>query len=147
MRFTVAGSRIICSRCDNTVADGDLHRQVVDFDARLKTVPPHVAARLTTGEVKQLEEFMADRKRIRANPAVKNMLEALPGMLQEAADILDAVDSVNKSLYRELAASIARLDDALEEVKPAPRRGPIPVKGKRLSEAQMECAENIKQDL
>jgi len=66
---------------------------------------------------------MADRKRIRANPAVKNMLEALPGLLQEAADILDAVDSVNKSLYRELAASIAKLDDALDKVKPESRRG------------------------
>lgn len=90
---------------------------------------------------------MADRKRIRANPAVKNMLEALPGLLQEAADILDAVDSVNKSLYRELAASIAKLDDALDKVKPELRRGPIPENGMRHSESQMECVKNIKQDL
>ena len=147
MNFTVAGSRIICSRKDNTIADEDAYRHVVEFDAQVKTVPPHVAARLTAGETEELKAFIADRQRIQANPAEKNMLEVLPGLLQEAADVLDAVESVNKTMYGTLFASIAKLSDALDNVKPVARSESTPVNSMRISEAQKERLKNIKKEL
>ena len=81
MRFTVAGNKVICSRLDKTVEGEDKYRQVVGFDAHLDEVPPHVAARLTQGEIEELEHFLADRKRIQGNPAEVNMLEVLPELI------------------------------------------------------------------
>jgi len=147
MNFTVAGNRIICSRKDNTVADEDAYRRVVEFDAQVDTVPPHVAARLTTGETEDLKAFITDRQRIQANPTEKNMLEVLPGLLQEAADVLDAVESINKTMYETLFASIARLSGALDNVKPVARYESTPVNRMRISEAQKERLENIKKEL
>lgn len=147
MKFTVAGSRIFCSRKDNTAADDDAHRRVVEFDAHVDSVPPHVAAKLTNGEVEQLKKFIADRKRIQANPVETNVLEALPGLLQEATDVLGTVERVDKTMYRKLSESIAVLNDALDKVRPAPRRGLTPVESMRYSEAQKERLESIKQEL
>ena len=123
------------------------YRRVVDFDAHVESVPPHVSAKLITSEIEQLKEFMADRKRIQANPAEKNMLEALPELLREATDILDAVESINKTMYRKLSASIAKLSSALDNVKPVSRGGQTPVANMRHSEAQKERLKNIKQEL
>jgi hypothetical protein len=147
MKFSVAGSRIICSRKDNTVDNKAVYRRVVEFDAHVETIPPHVAARLTSGEIEQLQEFLADRKRIQATPAEQNMLEALPGLLREATEILKSVDTVNKTMYTQLSRSIGELVQALDNVKPAPSGGPTPVNRMRKSEAQKERLENIKQEL
>jgi hypothetical protein len=68
MKFTIAGSRIICSRKDNTANAKDAYRRVVEFDAHVESVPPHVAARLTSGELEHLKEFMADRQRRKGGP-------------------------------------------------------------------------------
>lgn len=150
MKFTVAGSRIICSRADNTVEDDGAYRHVVEFDAHVDSVPPHVAARLTSCEADQLKAFIADRKRIQANPIEKNMLEALPDLLGEATEILDSVDEVNGTMYEKLSKSIAELSKCLENVRPAAlgnKGKPTPLKGMRDSEAQKERLQNIKQEL
>lgn len=147
MKFTVAGSRIICSRKDNTVADDEVYRHVVEFDAHVESVPPHVSAKLIASEIEQLKEFMADRQRIQANPAVINMLEALPGLLEEATDVLSSVERVNETMYSKLAAAIAKTSRALENVKPVSRGKPTPVNSMGSSEAQKERLENIKQEL
>jgi hypothetical protein len=147
MRFTVAGSKIICSRIDNTVERADWYRPVVEFDAHLDAVAPHVAAKLTPREIEELEHFLADRKRIQANPADVNMLEALPELLDEATDILDSADRLNETMYRRLCSSVARLRRTLEDVKPDPKEQVTPVRTMRKSEALKEKLENIKQDL
>ena len=147
MKFTVAGNRIICSRTDNTVEDEGVYRRVVEFDAHVDTVPPHVAARLTSHEADRLKEFMADRKRIQANPVETNMLEALPDLLSEAMEILDSVDEVNSAMYERLSMSIAMLSASLENVRPATKGKLTILKGMRNSEAQKERLENIKQEL
>lgn len=147
MKFTVSGSRIICSRADNTVDEECAYRRVVEFDAHVDTIPPHVAARLTAGEVEQLAAFMADRKRIQANPIEKNMLEALPTLLEEAAEILGSVDRVNNAMYQQLSAAIAGLSAALNSVKPAQTGNPTAVNRMRKSEAQKERLENIRRSL
>jgi hypothetical protein len=144
MKFTVAGSRIICSRKDNTVADEDAYRCVVEFDAHVESVPPHVSAKLISSEIEELKEFMADRKRIQANPTEKNMLEALPDLLQEATDILNSVERVNETMYNNLSAAIARMSCALDNVKPVSRGEPTPVNSMRSSDAQKERLANIK---
>lgn len=147
MKFTVVGNRIICSRTDNTVEDEGAYRRVVEFDAHVDTVPPHVAARLTSHEADQLKEFMADRKRIQANPVETNMLEALPELLSEATEILDSVDKVNSAMYERLSMSIGVLSASLENVRPATKEKLTTLKGMRNSEAQKERLENIKQEL
>ena len=147
MRFTVAGSKIICSRKDNTIEDDDAYKHVVEFDAQVGSVPPHVAARLATCEVEELNKFFAERERIQADSVGKNLLEALPGLLQESTDILNAATSVNEKTYRELSASIRELRGALDNVKPVSRGEPEPDKGMASSEAQKERLKNIKQGL
>lgn len=147
MRFTVAGSKIICSRKDNTADDDETYKRVVEFDAQLGAMPPHVATRLATCEVEELNRFFDERERIQADSVEKNLLEALPGMVQESTDILDAATSVDETTYKELSASIRKLRDALDNVKPVSSGEPQPVKGMRDSEAQKERLENIRQIL
>jgi len=147
MKFTVAGSRIICSRKDSTAEDDGVYRHVVEFDSHVDTVPPHVAARLTASEIDQLKEFIADRMRIQANPAAKNMLEFLPDLIAEATGILDSVDEVNQTMYKRLSKSIDGLRASLEKVSPTATGRVTPVKRMRRSEAQKERLENIKKVL
>ena len=147
MRFTVAGSKIICSRKDNTIENDQAYKRVVEFDAQVKSVPPHVAARLATCEVEELNDFFAERARIQADSAEKNLLEALPGLLQESTDILSATTNVDETMYTALSASIKKLERALANVKPILRSEPHSAKGMASSEAQKERLENIKQEL
>lgn len=149
MKFTVAGSRVICSRKDTTRRAEPTYKRVVEFDAHVDSVPPHVAARLTQREIEQLESFIADRRRIRANPAGKNMLEALPGLIEEATGILDSVDQLNAEMCEKLKTSIAALRTALDRVRPADddddRLTSVP--NMHGSEAQKERLEYIKRGL
>jgi hypothetical protein len=118
MRFTVAGSRIICSREDNTVEGAEnAYRHVVEFDAHVDRVPPHVAARLTRGEVRQLREFLADRRRIRANAPAKNVLEAIPDLLSEAATVLQSVKRIDEPTHAKLVTAISNLGEILDNIK------------------------------
>ena len=144
MNFTVAGSKVLCSRIDNTVAEEEVYRRVVEFDAHVESVPPHVSAKLIGSEIEQLQAFMADRKRIQANPAIKNMLEALPGLLEEATVVLSSVKRVNETMYSTLSAAITKTRRALDGVKPVSQGEPTPVNGMRYSEAQKERLKNIK---
>ena len=143
MKFTVAGSRIICSRIDKTVETGANYRRVVEFDANVSKVPPHVAARLTRSEVSQLADFLADRQKIQANSAERNMLEALPGLLREAAGILHSSASVDASMYQQLEESMKDLRLGLENVRPEAKTGVTDISGMRDSEAQKERLKNI----
>lgn len=147
MKFTVVDNRVVCSRKDSTVTDEDVYRQVVEFDAHVETVPPHVAARLTTGEVKELKAFIEDRRRIRATPLEKNKLEALPELLREATEIVESVNGLNRQMYENLLASIGGLRSALDKIKPSDEGRMTPISNMRDSEAQKERLEVIKQDL
>lgn len=147
MKFTVAGSKVLCSRIDNTVAEEEVYRRVVEFDAQVESVPPHVSVKLIGSEVEQLQGFMADRKRIQANPAVKNMLEALPGLLEEATVVLNSVERVNETTYNTLSAAIIKMSCTLDSVKPVSQGEPTPVNSMRYSEAQKERLKNIKRKL
>ncbi|MDX1507942.1 MAG: hypothetical protein R3358_06660 [Woeseiaceae bacterium] len=147
MRFTVAGNKVICSRTDNTVEGENKYRQVVEFDAHLDEVPPHVAARLTQGEIEELQEFLEDRKRIQAKPAEVNMLEVLPELIEEATQILHAVNRLNETMYRRLRKSIAEMVDALDNVKPQRNGKASRGHTMRDSEARKERLENIKKNL
>lgn len=147
MRFTAAGSKIIGSRIDNTLESADKYRAVVAFDEHLDTVPPHVASKLTQSEIEELEHFLADRKRIQANPAEVNMLEALPELLDEATEILGSADRLNETMYRKLQSSIARLRRTLDGVRPGNKGRVTPVRSMRKSEALKEKLENIKKDI
>ena len=143
MRFKVAGSRIICSRKDNTSANDDTYRRVVEFDAHLNSIPPHVEAKLTQGEYRQLEEFLADRKRIQGNPATLNMLEALPDLIEETVGILDSVDQLNEVMYRRLCQSLSTLTDALQDVKPRNSGKLTSLRNMQESEALKERLKNL----
>jgi hypothetical protein len=144
MKFTVAGNKVICSRIDNTVPDQESYRRVVEFDAQVESIPPHVVARLTSREVEELKAFINDRKRIEANPAEQNMLEALPGLLREAKEVLSSVESINKDTYEKLFASVAELGEALDSVRPSDQGQSTPVENMRHSEAQKTRLDGIK---
>ncbi len=121
MNFTSGGNRIVCSRIDNTVVDDKaLYKRVIEFDAQGDSVPSHVAARLTTSEVEELKTFISERKRVGTNSPEENLLEALPELLQEATNIIDSVESVNRSMYETLCAAIANLKGALDNIKQDP---------------------------
>ncbi len=147
MKFTVAGSKIICGRKDNTVQAADQYRQVVTFDAHVRTVPPHVAAKLVSGEILELENFLADRKRIQSNPTETNMLEALPELLAESTKVLHSVDELNGSLYERLRSSLANMTEELKGIRHRPNGRETRIQGMRESEALKERLEDIKQDL
>lgn len=119
MRITVAGSVIVCSRLDNTLEKDNVYRQVVEFDASVDSVPPNVASRLTSGEILQLEEFLAERRRMPANTTEANLLEALPGTLRDAIAVVESVNEINEAAYEELSRTLAELVIALDDAKPA----------------------------
>jgi hypothetical protein len=98
-------------------------------------------------ETKQLEEFLVDRKRIQANPTEQNILEALPGLLKEATEILGSGDSVNKTVYKQLSESAAAFSEALHKVKLVSRGRLTMLKSMRGSQAQKERLRDIKEDL
>ena len=147
MKFTVAGSAIICSRRDQSAPGEDGYRRVVEFDAHVDSIPPHVASRLTGREIAELEAFLEDHRRIRANPAVKNMLEALPGLLAEATETLEKAEQLNESMYEELTGAIAALKEALNQARPEPHDEPTPVRNMRQSEAQKARLDSVKKAL
>jgi hypothetical protein len=147
MKFTAAGSKIICSRVDNTVENRTTYRQVVDFDAHVESVPPHVAAKLTQGEIEELEYFLEDRRRIQADPADINMLEALPELIEEVTDALYSANQLNEAIYKRLFASVERLTAALNSVRPRAGNGTRRMQGMRPSEVLKERLKIIKKDL
>lgn len=147
MKFSVEGSRIVCRRRDNTIEGPDRYRQVVEFDAHVDGVPPHVSARLTAGEIQELRAFLADRRRIKANPAEKNMLEALPGLIEEAVAVVDSVDEVNVALYESLAGAIQRLRTSLGRVRPSGMDGTTTVRNMKDKEAQKERLDQIRRHI
>lgn len=147
MRFTVKGSRIICSRIDKTIDGKKKYRDVVEFDSHVDVVPPHVAAKLTQREIVELEGFLADRKRIQGSPAEVNMLEALPEIIGEATDMLDSAERLNDTLYRTLYESVSKLADALDSVKPRHGGRVTSIRSMRDSEALKERLEKIKRDI
>lgn len=118
MKFTIAGSKIICSRIDQTVEDGNRYRDVVEFDSQVNSVPPHVAAKLTRSEISDLERFLEDRKRIKADPLEINMLEALPELIEEVTEGLKSADQLNDDLYQRLTRAVDGLTEELGTVSP-----------------------------
>ena len=146
MKFRIAGSKILCSRKDQTV-EGDAYRDVVEFDAKVDSVPPHVAARLTTGEVRDLERFLADRKQIKADPLEINLLEALPELIEEVTDALSSADQLNDDLYERLTTSIAGLTEVLGEVRPRKQGGAASLREMRSTEALKQRLDVIKREL
>ena len=147
MKFTLQGSRIICSRLDTTVEGNETYRQVVEFDANVDKVPPHVAARLTQGEVCELEDMLGDRRRIQENSTEKNMLEVLPGLIREATEILISVDQLDYATYEQLNAAAVEMTAALNSVRPIQYQSESTTSKLPEPEAQKERLESIKQDI
>ena len=147
MKFTVSGSQITCSRKNGSVENEDSYRKIVSFDAHLDTVAAHVAARLTPLETNQLEEFLADRRRIHTNPTEQNILEVLPGLLEVATGILESGDSVNDAVYKQLSDSVSTFSEAMEKVDIVSGGGPAALKRMRGSQAQSERLRDIMKGL
>jgi hypothetical protein len=149
MKFTIAGSKIICSRIDQTVEGRDRYRDVVDFDSQVHSVPPHVAAKLTRREIRELERFLEDRKRIKADPLEINMLEALPELIGEVTAVLRSADQLNEDLYARLTRAVDGLAEELGTVSPrkSADNNVTPLRGMRPTDILKERLGHIKQDL
>ena len=149
MKFTIAGSKIICSRIDQTVPGGNRFRDVVEFDSQVDSVPPHVAAKLTRSEIHDLEGFLEDRRRLKADPLEINMLEALPELIDEVSQVLRSADRLNEDLYERLTAAVEGLTEQLDNVSPqkASRGDATPLRGMHPTDVLKERLGHIKQDL
>ena len=97
MKFTVAGNKIICSRDENSGDRKQRHRRVVDFDAHVESVPPHVAARLRPREIRELKQFLAERQNIRDSSPEINMLEVLPDLIDEVSGVLAETGGLDRT--------------------------------------------------
>ena len=112
MQFSFEGSKIVCQRVQQS-NKGDVLIDVAQFDAQVDTVPPHVAAQLSSIEVKDLKLFQVDKVRLQAKADHRTILEALPTLIEKVRDVLICVNQVDEKLHQKLTIANHRLGDAL----------------------------------
>lgn len=116
MRFSLDGSKIVCRRAENT-SKGEVLVDVVEFDAQLNAVPPHVMAQLTLHEKKELDLFLVDKERLQAKSEPRVILEALPTLIDKVRGVLVSVEQIDEHLHQKLTTASDRLEAALLEVR------------------------------
>lgn len=92
---------------------------IVSFDKQLSTIAPHVSALLSTDEINQLGAWLEDRKQLQQElkdkPLGIAVLEALPGLIQEATDAVRHLDTLDISLHNQIEQSLHLFQTALEK--------------------------------
>ena len=116
MRFYLDGAKVICRRVEKT-SKGEVLVDVVEFDAQLNAVPPHVMAQLTPHEKTALELFLVDRERLQAKSEPRVILEALPTLIDKVRGVLVSVGQIDNHLHQKLTTASDRLEAALLEVR------------------------------
>ncbi|UZE95794.1 hypothetical protein [Alkalimarinus alittae] len=120
MNFIRTNHAVQCVRT-RQVDGREVSEVVVSFDEQLNTIAPHVSALLSTEEVNQLGAWLEERARLqhelKDKPLGITVLEALPGLLQEATDAVRLLDTLDSSLHNQIEDSLrlfrSTLDDAL----------------------------------
>ena len=92
---------------------------VVSFDEQLSTIAPHVSALLSTEEINQLGAWLEERTKLqqelKEKPLGMTILEALPGLMQEATDAVRHLESLDASLHSQIEDSLHLFRIALDE--------------------------------
>ncbi len=146
MEFSFEGNKVVCSRLCEKDGGSALH-DVVEFDAHVDTVPAHVAARLSASETRELELFLADKRRLQAKSDHRVILEALPGLIDRVRGVLDSTCQIDKSLHEQLNEANRRLGVALSEVAIISEEFGSPLKSMGKSEALKKRLDIIKHRL
>ncbi|MFD2231985.1 hypothetical protein [Alkalimarinus sediminis] len=92
---------------------------VVSFDAQLSTIAPHVSALLSTDEINQLSAWLEERKQLQKElqdkPLGVAVLEALPGLVQEATEAVEQLEALDVSLHTQIEQSLRLFRTALNK--------------------------------
>lgn len=120
MKFVNENSDIKCVRVmTGKTANSAKETVVVTFDHQIETVPPHVAARLSRQEIKELEQWLKERSKLQAvleeSSVEKTLLETLPAFLQETTSALDEINTLDFNLFKSIKLSLLKLDRRLGE--------------------------------
>ncbi|MGK0341630.1 MAG: hypothetical protein ACJAXW_002181 [Candidatus Azotimanducaceae bacterium] len=116
MQFSFEGSKIVCQRVQES-HKGDILIDVAQFDAQVDTVPPHVAGKLSSIEVKDLEMFQRDKVRLQAKGEHRAIIEALPALIEKARGVLISVNQIDEILHQQLTIANERLGTTLLKVE------------------------------
>jgi hypothetical protein len=116
MRFSFDGLKIVCKRTVNKVV-GETLTDVVEFDAHVDAIPPHVMALLTPSERKELDHFLVEKERLQGTLEDTVVLEALPTLIEKVRGLLATLDRIDEGLHQQLTTSTNRLRDTLLEVQ------------------------------
>lgn len=116
MQFSFEVSKIVCRRVQKS-RQGDVLIDVAQFDAHVDTVPPHVAGKLSSIEVKDLERFQLDKVRLQAKTEHRVILEALPTLIDKVRGVLVSVNQIDSKLHQQLTTAKDQLGTALLEVR------------------------------
>ena len=146
MKFSFEGNKVVCSRLRETDDGRELH-DIVEFDAHVDIVPAHVAARLSASETRELEHFLADKRRLQAKSDRRVILEALPGLIDRVRGVLDSTCQIDKTLHKQLSQANRRLGVARSEVSIIPEELESSLKTMGKSEALKKRLDIIKHGL
>ncbi len=117
MNFVQSNKSVQCIRTHQKHGK-EISELIVSFDEQLATIAPHVSALLSAKEISQLDAWLIERNKLQLaledKPLGITVLEALPGLLQEAADAVSHLEQLDASLYRQIKQSLSLFNTALE---------------------------------
>ena len=149
MEFVQSGNQIDCVRISRDRERGVASRRVVvSFDAHLETIAPHVKGLLKRTERRQLQQWLEDRRSLKAKPTEQTVLETLPSLLTQAGGAIGQLPVVDEKLFAELELATDLFRSALD----AKRTDTAPMQDTALeemgnSEALKHRIEQIKKGL
>jgi hypothetical protein len=95
--------------------------EIASFDEHVETVPPHVAASLSSEEIKQLELWLKERENLKEKlheaTSEETVLETLPALLCEAINALDEIDGIDPDLYKDIKLRLSEFDNKLNKLQ------------------------------
>ena len=122
MEFVTDDATIQCIRIvPGHEGSQDTRVVVATFDAAVETIAPHVAAKLSEIEIRELELWLEDRAQLHAElseiPTEIAALQALPQMITQACDSLGSLKELDRDTYQALMNAVSQLSDALAQVQ------------------------------
>ena len=155
MRFLVKGQSIHCVREKDLLGDHDnqVSREhiVTTFDARVDSVPPHVAAALLPEEVKQLEGWIEDRnklhKKMKDEPLDQTILEALPGLLRVSRNAIRSAGRMDENLFHEITSELSEIKLLLDDFDDLTKKKSLEIDEMQSDEVLAEQLNVIKKNI
>ncbi|MBB1488572.1 hypothetical protein [Oceanospirillum sediminis] len=152
MEFIIEGETINCVRVYTDQTSGEEARTVIaSFDAQVDRVAPHVAAGLSSEEIKELELWLNDRAELQADleqkPVEHTILETLPAIIMQAAEALGKAEKIDHITDQKIRTSIASLEEALDKAQSMPGNNQLELDEMQSSEELKDRLDAIKSNL